>query len=105
MPADLPFPQRVKQAILAAEPEAEVYLFGSRARGDAHAESDWDFLVLLDGSVDWARERRLRHRAYEAEWETGKSISLRVYGHEQWDTPPLRWTPFHENVQRERVAV
>ena len=99
------FPQRIKQAVLAAEPEAKVYLFGSLARGDAHTESDWDFLILLGGPVDRAREKRLRHRAYEAEWDAGEPMSLRVYSREQWSTPPLRWTPFHENVQRERVAV
>ncbi len=28
--------------------EAEVVLFGSRARGDFHDESDWDVLVLVN---------------------------------------------------------
>ena len=27
---------------------AHVILFGSQARGDAHKDSDWDLLVLLD---------------------------------------------------------
>jgi predicted nucleotidyltransferase len=31
----------------AARPEAAILLFGSRARGDARAESDADFLVVL----------------------------------------------------------
>jgi len=36
----------VKCTVLELDPEAEVVLFGSRARGDARADSDWDFLVL-----------------------------------------------------------
>jgi predicted nucleotidyltransferase len=29
----------------------QVWLFGSRARGDAKADSDWDLLVLVDDSA------------------------------------------------------
>ncbi len=43
-----PVCRRIKAAVLAIEPEAEVLLFGSRARGDAREDSDWDVLVLLD---------------------------------------------------------
>ena len=35
---------QVKQLIHQIEPEAEIILFGSRARGDAAPDSDWDFL-------------------------------------------------------------
>jgi hypothetical protein len=46
--------QRVRQAVRKVEPEADIILYGSHARGDAQAESDWDFLILLDGAVDEA---------------------------------------------------
>ena len=32
----------------------QVWLFGSRARGDSTPESDWDLLVVVDDSVDEA---------------------------------------------------
>ena len=48
------------------EPE-RIHLFGSRARGEAHSESDWDFLVVVpDWSVapdDPLVPRRLRKDA------------------------------------------
>ena len=47
--------KHVKQTIHEFEPDADIILYGSRARGDAHPESDWDFLILLDGVVDDAR--------------------------------------------------
>lgn len=34
--------------IIAASHPEQVWLFGSRARGDAHDDSDWDILVVVD---------------------------------------------------------
>ena len=34
--------QRIKQNVLEVDPQAEVWLYGSRARGTANEESDWD---------------------------------------------------------------
>ncbi|HEX4373632.1 MAG TPA: nucleotidyltransferase domain-containing protein [Puia sp.] len=36
----------VKKAVHLFDSSASVILFGSRARGDAKDESDWDFLIL-----------------------------------------------------------
>ena len=38
----------IKRLILLREPGAEIFLYGSHARGDYHTESDMDILVLLD---------------------------------------------------------
>ena len=38
--------QEVARQVLP--PGSELYLYGSRARGDARPDSDWDLLVLLD---------------------------------------------------------
>ena len=38
--------QKAKAAVKSVDPLAITILFGSRARGDASEESDWDFLVL-----------------------------------------------------------
>ena len=53
--------ERVKQAVHEAAPNVDIVLYGSRAHSDAHAESDWDFLILLDGMEDDARTDVIRH--------------------------------------------
>ena len=40
---------RIKQTAASVLPKGStLYLYGSRARGDYHEDSDWDLLLLLD---------------------------------------------------------
>ena len=47
--------QLVARIVETAHP-MQIYLFGSRACGDAHADSDYDFLVVHDRPVHTRRE-------------------------------------------------
>ena len=96
---------QVKQAVQEIEPMAEVILYGSRARGDSRSESDWDFLVLVDGPVDDNRIDRIRHRIYEVEWESGYVLSSIVRSRKEWSTRPLNSTPFHRHVELEGIVL
>lgn len=104
-PEEDDFLRRVKAAVRAVEPSAEVLLYGSRARGDANPLSDWDFLILLDGAVDRERERRARHQLYDVELATERLVSSIIRSREEWQGAKARWTPFRENVRREAVAL
>jgi len=97
--------KQLKQAVLEIEPDAEVILYGSRARGDAEPESDWDLLVLVDGTVDPNRTDALRHRLYEVEWATGEVISTIVRNRREWSSPLCQSTPIHRNVVREGIRL
>jgi predicted nucleotidyltransferase len=72
---------RVKQTVHTIEPAADIILYGSRARGNAQAKSDWDFLILLDGVVDDARTNAIRHRLYDLEWDCGEVLCSIVRSH------------------------
>ncbi len=97
--------KQVKETVLEIEPTAEIVLYGSRARGDSGTESDWDFLVLVDGPVDDARVDRIRHRLYEIEWESGQVLSSIVRSREEWSSQPLNNTPFHRNIELEGIVL
>lgn len=96
---------QVKRTILEVEPEADVVAYGSRVRQEAGPESDWDFLVLLDGNVGQERVDAIRHRLYEIEWERGEVISCIVRSRQQWNSPLYQAMPFHQNVEREGIVL
>ena len=97
--------KKVKNAVQEIEADAEILLYGSRARGDSVDQSDWDFLILLDGKVNDKRTDRIRHRLYEIEWETGEVISSIIRNKEEWNSRPYRAMPIHKVIEREGIAL
>ncbi len=39
--------QKAKAVMKEVDPDAELYLFGSRARSDHNEDSDWDFYKII----------------------------------------------------------
>jgi len=97
--------KKAEQMIHAIEPDAEIILFGSEARGDARPDSDIDLLVLLPGdkkSID--REMEICGQTMLLEGQTGISISPKIYLKKDWENRPFV-TPFYLNVMREGIAL
>ena len=103
--ADVELLRQCAQAIRQVVPDADVILYGSRARGDANAYSDYDILVLTDGPGDIPVHKRMIESIYPLELDTGAVLTLAIYNREQWDTPLYRAMPFHKNVDREGVQL
>ena len=93
--------EKIRKAVYEVEPDSEIILYGSRSRGDALSESDWDFLILVDGPLSDERTDRIRHRLYEIEWESGEVISSIVRNREEWNSDFYQAIPFHQRVQQE----
>lgn len=96
---------RIKAAVLAVAPDAEVSLYGSRARGDAHEESDWDILVLISQNPTDEVKSTIRYPLYEIEWETGQVISAKIYSKEEWERKDRRFVPFRRNARAEGIRL
>lgn len=97
--------KKVKESIKNIEPSAEIFLFGSHARRNHTQESDWDFLILVNGAVDTARTDRIRHHLYEIELETGQIISSIIRSRQDWNSPRYGSIPLHANIKREGILI
>lgn len=97
--------KQIRQTINEVEPDAEIILYGSQSRGDATQESDWDFLILVDGNVTDERIDRIRHKLYEIEWESGKVISSVIRNREEWNSDLYQTMPFYKTVEQEGIRL
>jgi len=94
----------IKLNISEIDPKAEVILYGSRARGDAKKDSDWDILVLTNYPVSYQIEKAFRDHLYDLELETGETLSLFVYSKDDWNTRH-HISPYYHNVMSQGVQL
>ena len=95
---------RIRNEIKSIDPTAQVILFGSRARGDARRDSDWDILILIKDKVTTEIEKSFRYRLFDLELETGEVFSTFVYNTDTWNKKH-KVTPFYRSIKQEGVLL
>jgi predicted nucleotidyltransferase len=84
-----------------------IILYGSKARGDDHLESDLDLLVVLRGEarVDWRDARELSFLAADVGLETGVNVSAKCISVERYDGEAAEPVGFASRVAREGLTL
>lgn len=82
---------------------SSLFLYGSRARGDSHAGSDWDLLILLDKPSMEASDYGIAYPFVELGWELDEEINPTIYTKRQWDE--WGFLPFKKNVEQDKIVL
>ena len=78
-----------------------LYLYGSRARGDFHADFDWDLLLLLDKSkIENEDFNKYSFPFIEMGWDLGEDIRPHAYTKKEWYEGPHAM--FYYNVEEDK---
>lgn len=97
------FLNRINNEVRRYDKNAEIFLYGSRARGDFRPDSDWDILILLDASADEAMKEKIRDGLFEIELETNQVITSVIKSKKSWKN--LFVTPLHKNIDKEGIRI
>lgn len=79
-------------------------IYGSKARGDAHVDSDLDLLIIVRNDSG-ALKRTLRDIGYDLAATSWAVPSIFAYTQEEWQHRKERGFPFQRAVERDAVAV
>lgn len=83
---------------------ASLWLYGSRARGTAREESDWDLLILLDKEQqDSSDFGKYAYPFTLMASDENQMIIPQIYTKKQWRN--MQFTPFVKNVEQDKMVL
>lgn len=94
----------LRATIDKSAPGARAMLFGSRARGSARKDSDWDVFVLLDKErITMEDQDNVAYPLTQLGWDYNEVINPILFTEEYWRNHSF--TPFHHNVTKEGIEI
>ena len=79
-------------------------LYGSKARGDSHPDSDIDLLIVVDHD-GWGLSEKIFDEIYEVmdEYDFKLFISMNIFEREEFETYRRHNFSFYRNVKRDGI--
>lgn len=84
-------------------PDARLFLYGSRARGDYKENSDWDLLLILNRPKKNDDYEKIAYPLMELGFDLGQYFSVHTYSNDEWEG--MSFLPFYKNVERDKIAL
>lgn len=80
-----------------------LWLYGSRARGDHRADSDWDLLIILNKKELESVDYSLGYPFQVMGFDLNEYISPQVYSRGEWEAQSF--LPFNKNVEHDKIVL
>jgi predicted nucleotidyltransferase len=74
----------LKRIILNEVPDAELQLFGNRAKGSFNSQSDWDILILTNDDYSKSLKWELQERLFNATIQQGTRVNILLAQKAKW---------------------
>lgn len=103
-PCDRQTALEFKRRVAALAPILQLCAFGSRARGDATAESDLDVFLVVD-HIDADLRDRISEVAWEVGFENDVVLSTFVVTVEQLEQGPMGVSPIVRKIEKEGIRL
>lgn len=100
-----PLLKEIKKAVQTLSPSAEIILYGSRAKGTARADSDWDFLILLPSTGNKMLEAQIKDTLYDIELERDAVLSSIIRSKKEWMSARYAVMPLRQQIESYGIAV
>ncbi len=82
----------------------QVWLYGSRARGDFRNSSDWDLLILVDKDhISPADEDDISYPFVKRGWTFATAVTPLLYTYSEWEQ--RHCSPFYQNVEKDKIQI
>jgi uncharacterized protein len=95
----------VKQKVALLAPQARLSLFGSRATGNYHEDSDYDFLIIVpENEWNLSIKQEIENLLLETGLSQGVFINAFVESKENWETDPGLY-PLYLNAEKEGILL
>jgi len=82
-----------------------IYVFGSRAKGTARPDSDYDLLLVVSDAFSLKDKDALYDTVLDLLLETGRLVSLKLFRERAFQRLRAMGTPFMTHVLREGMKV
>ena len=94
----------LKTIITTEIPDAELALFGDRAKGAYDAQSDWDMLILTANDYPKTFKWKLQEKLFEVTLQQGTRVNILLAQKAKWHTEP-EYDTIRKRIEKELLPV